>query len=169
MSCVLNQGYTIACGEFQKAGGVANIYLANKEDVTSITKSTPTGEYDTITMAVGKVWYKIDASKNSASVVQTFDGAGFTNKQTLVFALPTYSQIVKELYGELAFAKVYAIVETRDGKRMLLGLNTSGLEAETIETNTGSAVADANRTTFTLSILGEVIETFSTTATIPLV
>ena len=169
MACILTTGNTIGCGDFTKAGGLATIYLANVEDVTSITQSVPNGEFDTIVMEVGKVWFKMDFAKNSASVVQTFDGATFANTQTLVFSLPTYSAIVKQLYAELAFAKVYAIAEGRDGKRYLLGLKTSGLEATTIETNTGSNITDQNRTTFTLSILGEEIELFSSSSVIPLV
>lgn len=169
MGCILTTGNTIGCGEFAKAGGLSTIYLANKEDVTSITQSVPNGEFDTIVMATGKVWYNLYFAKNSASVVQNFDGDNFTNTQTLVFSLPTYSATVKTLYAELAFSKVYAIAEGRDGKRYLLGLNTGGLEATTIETNTGSNLTDQNRTTFTLVQIGDEIEIFSSTATIPLV
>lgn len=167
--CLQTVAFIADCDKFMKAGGLAALYTANVEEVTSITQSVPNGEFDTIVMAPGKVWFKMDFSTNSASVTQTFDGANNTNTQTAIFSLPTYSSIVKKLYAELAFAKLYVIAEGRDKKRYLLGLNTSGLEATNIETNTGTNLTDVNRTTFTLSTIGEQIEIFSSTAAIPLV
>lgn len=171
--CLIDKGFTSACGGFALAGGLAALYIANKEDVVSITKSTPTAKYDTITMAVGKVFYKFDFAKDSANFTQATEiaEAGVALKQTLVFGIPNYNDEQAERISQFAFAKVLVIAETRQGIRVILGLDeTSGLELETIEQSTGSAQTDANRTIYTISTyVGEPAPEFSVNSTIPLV
>ena len=171
MACLdyIVQGYNIGCG-FNAPGGLATIYLANSEDVTSITQSVPNGEYDTITMAVGKVWYQFDFKRDSANYMQTFDASTAQNTHKLTFALPSYKLETVNLFETLAFAKVYAIAVDREGKRFLLGYNSIGLETSTNETNSGSAKTDANTTVFNLEqVVPTAIKIFSSTTVIPIV
>ena len=174
MACLdyLVQGYNVDCG-FAAPGGLATIYLANSEDVTSITQSVPNGEYDTITMAVGKVWYQFDFKLDSANYMQTFDSATAQITHKLSFALPSYKAETVNLFETLAFAKVYAIAVDREGKRFLLGYSepkSVGLQSDTNETNSGSAKSDANLTTFNLSqVVPSAIKIVSTSTVIPLV
>ena len=169
MSCILTQGNNIGCGEFASPGGVKAIYLANNDDVTSITESVPGAGLDTILMDAGKTFFKYDFSKSSASFTQTYSADNNSNTQVLTFGLPTYSQALREIYEEIAFASIIAIVELRNNVRVILGYgaNTSGLEAQTIETASGAALTDLNVTTFTLQAYGGVAEILSNTTVIP--
>ncbi len=154
MACLLTKDFTGTLGcQYALAAGIASLYLANGDEV-EITKSVPTGKYDTLTMDAGKVFFKYDFSKDSASFSHSTETAeaGVRLKQTLIFTIPNYDDDIALIIKELSFAKVVAIVETRQGVRVVLGLEgTSGLEQETIEQNTGSAMSDMNGTVFTLS------------------
>lgn len=154
MACLITKGHTgTASCQYALAGGLATLYLANGDEV-EVTKSVPTGKYDTITMDAGKVFFRYDFSKDSANFMHATETseAGVRLKQTLVFNIPNYDDNIADIIKELSFAKVVAIAETRQGLRFVLGLEgTSGLEQETIEQNTGSAIGDLNGTVFTLS------------------
>lgn len=152
--CIIDSGFALDCGGFALAGGLSKLYIANKADVASITKSSPTGKYDTITMVSGKVFYAFDFAKDSASFAQETEitEAGTALKQTVIFSIPNYDNAQATRIEQFSFAKVMVIAETRQGKRILLGdLGTSGLELEQISQNTGSAQTDANSTVYTLS------------------
>ena len=153
MACLLTQDFALSCGGFALAGGLASLYLANSEEV-EITKSGPLTQYDTITMDLGKVFFKYDFAKDSASFTQITEiaEAGTRLKQTLMFTIPNYDDVAATMLTEFAFSKLVAIVETRQGKRVILGLEgTSGLELETIEQNSGAGQADMNGTKYTVS------------------
>jgi len=171
--CLIDKGFTLSCGGFALAGGLASLYIANKEDVASITKSSPTGKYDTITMQAGKVFYKFDFAKDTANFTQATEitEAGTALKQTLVFGIPNYDDEQAERIEQFAFAKVIVIAETRQGVRVILGLDgTSGLELEVIEQATGSAQTDANRTLYTISTyVSNAAPEISNSTVIPLV
>jgi hypothetical protein len=153
MACLLTQDFSLSCTGFALAGGLASLYLANSEEV-EVTKSGPLTKYDTITMDAGKTFFKYDFAKNSASFTQATEiaEAGTRLKQTLTFTIPNYDDVTATMIGEFAFSKLVAIVETRQGVRVILGLEgTAGLELETIEQNTGAAMGDMNGTKYVLS------------------
>ena len=54
-------GYTKSCTSF--SGGVKNLYLIPKGDVSSFTKAS-TGDYSAVTLASGKVWTKFEADSH---------------------------------------------------------------------------------------------------------
>ena len=153
MACIITQDFLQSCIGFALSGGLASLYFANSEDV-EITKSGPLTQYDTITMDLGKVFFRYDFAKDSASFMQATEiaDAGIRLKQTLTFSIPNYDDKIATMIQEFSFAKVVAIAETRQGKRVVLGLEgTSGLEMETIEQNTGSKQGDMNGTKYTLT------------------
>lgn len=135
---LLDKGFTLPCGGFAQAGKSISLYIANREDIVSITKSSPTGKYDTIAMAAGKVFYKFDFAKDTANFTQTTEitDAGTMCKQTLMFDVSNCNDKQVKKIEEFTFAKIIAIFETKENVRVILGLDCPyGLEFKELTNN----------------------------------
>jgi hypothetical protein len=144
MSCLLNGGLTKESCQFL-IGGVSNIYLANKEELISFNDGNSDNIYDSITMSsTASVFYKFETSKNTSSYTQvlTVSGANKFIQQTVDFIVGRNDQDTFDLLEKLALGNFVAIVETRMGKKIVLG-ETNGLEATVANANSGVAEGDS--------------------------
>jgi len=153
--------------------GVANIYLINFEDISSITTNV-TGAVSAITydstLTGTTNWYSYIVQREVAS----FDGSNEINIQNsvsvnrpkLAFKLGGLEQSQLDLYDVLAESRVIAVFENVSGELMLIGVR-NGLNATTLQLMNESAANGFKGINITLEGLNEklyLLETaFATT------
>ena len=116
-------------------GGIKSVYLAEYDDkAITVTKGSD-GADDTYKLKEGIAWQEYKMRKNVASMTSTLnnstDGASYVTT-------------------ELALGEVMAIVEDSNGELWFLGKDAP-LTATAGAGETGTAMADANRYTLTLT------------------
>lgn len=158
MACAITGGNLISCDEsFALAGGLSHIWIANSDQITSITDTDADNILDLITMVGLNVFYRFDFHRDGAMFTQTQENVegGIKLKQTLMLTVPNYDSDKADLLKSLLFAKIVVIAQTRSGKRFILGVGKdsqiSYLESEATEMTSGRANSDLLGTTYTLS------------------
>lgn len=151
----LSSGLTIDCSSQKCSGGVAKLYLANKDDVDAITYTTDENSTATaIAMVASAVFYEFEFADFTAvfnedapaencnyAITQTFDGV-----------YPCHQQSVRDIIQQLqdgSCCGFVGIVETLSGKKWLWGdLDKRRIKLLNSPTTTGAAIADQNQATF---------------------
>lgn len=132
-------------------GGVAEVYLANYDDVTGVTVTD--GKIAAITMATGakfKRFYFRPGTSSMTSTLNIDNAAGVNFVQTLLTMLFSRMETTKRVeMSALAVNDLRAIVKDANGVYWLLG------EEEPVIANagggqTGTAKTDSNRYSITL-------------------
>ena len=132
-------------------GGVAEVYLANYEDVTdvAVTDNKVTG----ITMASGKKFHRYYFRPGTSSMTSTLtidNAAGVNFVQTLLTMLFSRMETTKRVeMSALAVNDLRAIVKDANGVFWLLG-EEEPVIANAGDGQTGTAKTDANRYSITL-------------------
>lgn len=132
-------------------GGVAEVYLANYEDVTdvAVTDNKVTG----ITMASGKKFHRYYFRPGTSSMTSTLNidnAAGVNFVQTLLTMLYSRMETTKRVeMSALAVNDLRAIVKDANGVFWLLG-EEEPVVANAADGQTGTAKTDANRYSITL-------------------
>lgn len=141
--CGINTGITSACGEYSMAG-VSNIYLANRNEITSFDKNA-TGEVTGITMAGAYDWYEYEFGEDTAFFTQPFQNTNGNIAYTasIEFRIPNQDQSTINALSQLDFAKVAVIVKARNGKQFLFG-ETNPMKRTGGENSSGTAATDAS-------------------------
>lgn len=113
-------------------GEIARLYLANFDDVASVTLSGDRAAVSHITMVSGTTWYQIDPAKNSATwsdELTVTDNGGKYRVHTINFnVIGEYNSLMADALDALSLGKYMAIVKRSDNTYVLLG-RVSGLEA----------------------------------------
>lgn len=132
-------------------GGVAEVYLANYEDVTDITVSDE--KVKGITMASGKKFKRYYFRPGTSSMTSTLtidNAAGVNFVQTLLTMLYSRMETTKRVeMSALAVNDLRAIVKDANGVFWLLG-EEEPVIANAGDGQTGTAKTDANRYSITL-------------------
>lgn len=132
-------------------GGVAEVYLANYEDVTDVTVAD--GEVKGITMASGKKFKRFYFRPGTSSMTSTLNidnAAGVNFVQTLLTMLFSRMETTKRVeMSALAVNDLRAIVKDANGVYWLLG-EEEPVIANAGDGQTGTAKTDANRYSITL-------------------
>ena len=132
-------------------GGVAEVYLANYEDVTDITVTD--GMVKGITMASGKKFKRYYFRPGTSSMTSTLNidnAAGVNFVQTLLTMLYSRMETTKRVeMSALAVNDLRAIVKDANGVFWLLG-EEEPVVANAADGQTGTAKTDANRYSITL-------------------
>ena len=132
-------------------GGVAEVYLANYEDVTDVTVSE--GKVAGITMARGKMFKRYYFRPGTSSMTSTLtidNAAGVNFVQTLLTMLYSRMETTKRVeMSALAVNDLRAIVKDANGVFWLLG-EEEPVIANAGDGQTGTAKTDANRYSITL-------------------
>lgn len=129
-------------------GGIKSVYLAEYAEGTLVK-----GEQELYTVKEGDTWKKYPMRKNVASMTSTLnnstDGASYvTTELALVFSRMDAAK--RASIQALALGEVMAIVEDNNGELWFLGADAP-LVATAGAGETGTAMADANRYTLTLT------------------
>ena len=115
-------------------GEIARLYLANFDDVDSVSLSTDRSAVSHISMVSGTTWYQIDPAKNSATwsdELTVTDNGGKYRVHTINFnVIGEYNSLMADALDALSLGKYMAIVKRSDNTYVLLG-RVSGLEAST--------------------------------------
>ena len=149
MGCVTS-GTTRNCAT-KKIGGSNFLYVADRQDVDSITID-PTGEISAITMVAAAVFYKFEFAPNQSNYTETGANSGEW-VQAYTFVNEGRDQAKRNAIQELADCNCGLVVihGENTGKTWLWGFN-EGEEAEfeTGVNNSGTAKSDINNMTTTL-------------------
>lgn len=150
MACYFPTGITKTCVFAQ--GGVQKVYLTNREAVTA--KRNPTTNIVTgFTMTGGQKFYRFEFENNTAHLGQEL-ATGGPNKfvtQTLDFILAGMTQAKKEILEKVALANMTALVQYKDDKYVLAGIDGLGFFPATLSIDSGTAAADLNGVTISLT------------------
>ena len=131
-NCQLNSNLlrNTQCG--YALGEIARLYLANFDDVDSVSLSTDRSAVSHITMVSGTTWYQIDPAKNSATwsdELTVTDNGGKYRVHTINFnVIGEYNSLMADALDALSLGKYMAIVKRSDNTYVLLG-RVSGLES----------------------------------------
>lgn len=135
-------------------GGIIEVYIANRDDVTALKKDTDEQKIEGITMADTKKFTKYSFRRGTGSMVSTLnvDDANGTNyvqtDLSLVFAkMETLKRI--EMTA-LSLGEFVVIVKDCNGLYWYLGMNESVM-ATAGGGQTGTGRGDANNYTLTLT------------------
>jgi ligand-binding sensor domain-containing protein len=150
MSCALTSGYTFDCKD--NIGGLKSVWFIGYNDVASVTEAS--GVITAITKGAGKVFYKYQLVRNTASFTENI--AGSIENGTVVFnqeLLIVINKMQTSMRNEmllLAKNNMMAVVEDQNGRYWLAG-RFNGLDLLTGSVSTGLAQADRNGYSFTFS------------------
>lgn len=132
-------------------GGVAEVYLANFDDVSAITVTD--GQVTGITMATGKKFKRYYFRPGTSSMTSTLNldvAAGVNFVQTLLNMLFSRMETTKRIeMSALAVNDLRGIVKDSNGVYWLLG-EEEPMIANAGDGQTGTAKTDANRYSITL-------------------
>jgi hypothetical protein len=145
-------------------GGIKELYLVEKEYVSSTTLSSPGDVITTITMAAGKEFKKFEFNKNTSTFteVTTFDPANGTElcTQTISLFLSRREKSKKDVLLLLSKGKeLVAIIKDANDLYWYFG-ETNGLILTEKNSETGTARTDKNG--YTLTFVGEEPEDANT-------
>lgn len=132
-------------------GGVAEVYIANRDDVSAVTLTE--GKVSAITMASGKTFQVYQFNRGTASMTSTYNisaenGTKYVGTDlVLVFSRMETAKRIE--MTALAVNDLYVIVKDANGLFWLLGYDHP-VNAGTGDANTGTAIADRNGYSITL-------------------
>lgn len=150
MSCALTQGYTFDCKD--NIGGLEAVWFINWNDVTAITEAS--GTVTAITKSAGKVFYKYQLVKNTASFTENIQGSienGTVNfDQQLVIVINKTQVNMRNEILLLSRNNMMAVVKDRNGRYWLAG-RYSGLDLLSGSGTSGTTATDRNGYNLTFS------------------
>lgn len=153
----LTTGITASCATGCCSGGINRIWIAQKDDVTSLTRD-PADEVTAIVMVATKVFYEIQflefsAVLNEATVVENNN---VSIDQTLEFTESCWNDTLRQRLQELlnCCCGMIVIVEEMSGITKIFGdpvdLKFGRVKVRGIDGTSGAAFADPNQQVVTL-------------------
>ena len=150
MACALTSGYTFDCKD--NIGGLKSVWFIGYNDVASVTEAS--GVITAITKDAGKVFYKYQLVRNTASFTENIAGSiengTVVFNQELLIVINTMQTSMRNEMLLLAKNNMMAVVEDQNGRYWLAG-RFNGLDLLTGSVSTGLAQADRNGYSFTFS------------------
>jgi len=151
MACELTTGVSVGCKD--SAGGIKEVYFANKSNVSGITV-TADGTVSGITNSGS--WYKYEPRNATSAMmdnpqVNRQNGTAFY-QQGVNLVLTKMEQAKRNEIILLAKANMHIIVKDQNDKYWLLGQD-NGMEMENSEVGTGTELGDRNG--YTLNFEGK--------------
>lgn len=143
MACALTASFTLGCKD--SIGGIKEVYLIEKENVTGYT---PSGDQiSDITLVSGKVFRKYEQIRETSSFTQTLNdnivnGTSYIT-QELELYLPKLTDSTRKEVGLLGQNRLIAVVVDNNGKAWICG-KVNGLDRNGGTASTGTAMADRN-------------------------
>jgi hypothetical protein len=150
MACALTQGYTFDCKD--NIGGLRYVWFINWNDVTEVTEAS--GVVTAITKSGGKVFYKYQLVRNTASFTENIQGSIENGTvlfdQQLAIVINKMQVNMRNEILLLARNNMMAVVEDQNGRYWLAG-RLNGLDLLTGSSATGLAQTDRNGYTLNFS------------------
>lgn len=156
MSCALTAGYSIECRE--SVGGVEVIYLIENSalyDASGNSRVTATtGTVTALTKSSGKRFYKFEVPRGTANtgngITSSIENGTFFFTHRVQFPINDRSATVRNIVTTLAKNRLTFVTKEGDGKYRMYG-KEFGLQLETTEAGSGTALADRNGYLLTFS------------------
>jgi hypothetical protein len=142
MGCLVSDGIDNPCG--YRSGGITNIWVANRSEISAITYGGTAGRVDAITMVATKKFYAIGFSKGFGSYDQTGGSANGqkTVMQTITFQTSDSTEETKTAYEAIHLADdLVFVIRDANGERKIFG-QISGLEATEVKNLSGLKADD---------------------------
>lgn len=159
MSC-LTSGFLINCTNLSSVGGISAIWLANRDEVASITETN--GDVTVVTMTSGDVFFPVQFVPNTAAYNETGEptanGFSFLFNKEITFSLSRLDLASRNFVQKLAGCAcgLVVIFTDQNGNSFISGFEANdALRAFRINadaTTTGTALADSNEVVVTLSV-----------------
>jgi hypothetical protein len=150
MPCALTQGYTFDCKD--NIGGLKSVWFIGWNDVSSVTVAS--GLVSAITKSAGKVFYKYQLVRNTASFTENIAGSiengTVVYNQELTVVINKMNVSMRNEILLLAQNNLMAVVEDQNGRYWLAG-RYNGIDLLTGSSSTGTAQTDRNGYTLTFS------------------
>ena len=167
---LLTQGITVACTDESTRGGISQVWVANRDDITSFTAGT-NHDYNAVTMtSTAKVFFEIeffDFTAQHTSEGELGDSGSSIKTDTLEMFVPLREAVKAKAIQELfTSCKVVVIYKTfNSGKMFTLGYDEVLLSKAALRVNvsedTGKALNEQNGYTITFTgMSGEVTREF---------
>jgi len=157
MSCAITSGYTIACRE--SVGGVETIYLIENAylyDASGNSRVTTdsSGTVTALTKTSGKRFYKFEVPRGTANtgngITSSIENGTFFFTHTVQFPINDRSASTRNIVTTLAKNRLTFVTKEGDGTYRMFG-KEFGLQLETTEAGSGTALADRNGYLLTFS------------------
>lgn len=156
MSCAITSGYSITCRE--SVGGVETIYLIENSalyDASGNSRVTETtGTVTALTKASGKRFWKFEVPRGTANtgngITSNVQNGTFYFTHRVQFPINDRDASTRNIVTTLAKNRLTFVCVEGDGKARMYG-RLFGLQIETSEAGSGSALADRNGYLLTFS------------------
>ena len=156
MSCLINANIRVACTDEATSGGIVNVYVASRDDITSFTAGTP-HRYTAVTMAsTANVFYEFetqDFSTTATFTSTTEDNGSKTVALNVEGFIPNQDGTKgAPLQDFLCSCKAIMVVKYANGNSFVYGydediLKKAALSGE-VDGEVGAGLGDANGYTF---------------------
>jgi len=157
MACSnLNGAVLLSCSN--NVGGVSKIYIANEDDVTSVTDGSPAGIIDTITMTGGATFYAFESNPETSSFVENLvknleSGATFYD-QVVTIKIPRRDYQRRNTLNTLTQGRFKMIVKDANGLFWYLGEVNSMIMTKN-DSGSGTKREDGSSYTLEIKAIGE--------------
>jgi hypothetical protein len=152
MACLILTGITRSCG--YSFGGVQNVYLTNRQNVTA-KKNNTTNIVTGFTITNSDKFFKFESEPETSQLIEELQaGATTFIKQTVTLVLSNINQTKREILEKLGLASLTAVVQDQAGIYWLVGNDGAGLKPITLSIDTGKAKGDLNGATIVLEGAG---------------
>jgi hypothetical protein len=157
MSCAITAGYSIECRE--SVGGVEVIYLIENSalyDASGNSRVTTdgSGTVTALTKNSTKRFYKFEVPRGTANagngITSSIENGTFFFTHTVQFPINDRTAAVRNIVTTLAKNRLTFVTKEGDGKYRMYG-KEFGLQLETTEAGSGTALADRNGYLLTFS------------------
>lgn len=157
----ISSGRTVACTDGTCSGGAGKLYLANANEVSSVTTSSAGASAITMTSTAAN-FYEFDFRDFSANFTETTtvdaDTLAVSVEQTFTGIWPCRSQSDREIIADLAgqACGLVAVHVENTGRyfvwgHVMVGGKKLPARLATAESDSGTALTDPNQTTITIT------------------
>lgn len=148
MGCLILTGITRTCTF--AFGGLKAVFLTNRDNVTA-KKNPSTNQVTGFTMTNSDKFFKFEAEPETSQLLEELQpkGSKFIN-QTVKFTLVGIDQVKREILEKVSLGKLTALCQYQDDTYYLAGIDGSGLTADSLSIDSGTAIADLNGAVVTL-------------------
>ena len=156
MACSLTSGYSIECRD--SVGGVEVIYLIENSalyDASGVSRVTETsGTVTAITKNTGKKFYKFEVPRGTSNaangITSSIENGTFFYTHKVMFPINDRSATTRNIVTTLAKNRLTFVTKEGDGSYRMYG-KEFGLQIESSEAGSGTALADRNGYMLTFS------------------
>lgn len=156
MACAITGGYSITCRE--SVGGVETIYLIENSalyDASGNSRVAETsGTITSLTKSTGKRFWKFEVPRGTANasngITSSIENGTFFFTHSVSFPINDRSATTRNIVTTLAKNRLTFVCVEGDGTARMYG-RLFGLQLETTEAGSGTALADRNGYVLTFS------------------